>query len=84
MDIHGKILHAFTAYDRKQQGKRGYNPYALGHYCKALESVDEAIASGQSPREAIVANFVGRLLDVVLVGCGMAKATDDEHRYRRY
>ncbi len=80
-DLHFRIVNAVTTFDRKQARKRGYNPHALGHYIRAAHQVDEAIAAGIAPREAIKANFIGRLLDCVLRACDMETASVSEHRH---
>ena len=61
-----KLVHAATEYDRKQEGKRGYNIYALSQY---FDAIDRAIAdheSGKTIRQALVNNFCDRILDHLL------------------
>jgi hypothetical protein len=73
-----KLVHAATEYDRKQEGKRGYNPYALLQYFVAI---DQAIAhheSGKTIRQALVSNFCDRLLDCLLKAVGEPKSTKGE------
>ena len=75
-----KLSHAVTEYDRRQQGKRGYNVYALAQYLGAVNKVEDAVKSGKSLRAALVANFNGRLLDVCLKAVGEAASTSLEQR----
>jgi len=79
-ELDRKLVHVVTEYDRKQQGKRGYNPYALPQYLARVQEVLEDIKNGANVREAIVAGFLGRLQDVCLKAVGEAKGTDDEAR----
>lgn len=79
-DLHYTLVHAVTEYDRKQQGKRGYNIWALPQYLGAVETAEQRIAEGKTTREALVASFCGRLLDVVLKSVGEAKSTREEQR----
>lgn len=72
-----KLIHAVTAYDRKQEGRRGYNRYALAQY---LDRVEDASKHGGTLRQALVANFNDRLLDVCLKAVGEPKATYEELR----
>lgn len=79
------LLHALTSYDRRQEAAarrpgRYHNPYALAHYCGALQRTDERVAAGLTLREALVMSFCGRLLDVVLRAAGEPLSTDSEQR----
>ena len=80
MNLHFKLSHAVTEYDRKQQGKRGYNVYALSHYLGAVNDVEDAVKSGKSLRSALVSNFNGRLLDACLKAVGELTSTSLEQR----
>lgn len=73
-----RLVNAVTEYDRKQQGKRGYNHYALGHYCNAIQNVAEDMEEGRNIRAALLRCFNGRLLDVCLKAVGEAKFTMEE------
>lgn len=75
-----KVIHALTAYDRKQEGKRGYNMYALAMYCEASTKAEVAVHAGATWRDALVKNFCGRLLDIALKAVGETKSTDAEQR----
>lgn len=75
-----KLTHAVTDFDRKQQGKRGYNIYALAHYLGAIERIEEEIQSGKAIRDAIVSNLSGRLLDRCLKAVGQPTSTMAEQR----
>jgi hypothetical protein len=56
------LVHAVTAYDRKQSTKRDYNHYALGQYLARVEDVLADIDAGANVFDAINAGFSGRLL----------------------
>lgn len=60
------LRHAVTRYDRRQEGRKGYNPYALGLYMGAVGRVEQDLLAGASLRGALVHNFNGRLLDFCL------------------
>jgi hypothetical protein len=67
MTLHDKLVHAATEYDRKQSSRRGYNRWAFGQYLEAIERVDKSLEfEGVTVRQALVENFCGRLLDVLL------------------
>lgn len=81
--IHSAIVHALTAYDRKQSTKKFYNPYALGIYFKALEEAEQLVAKGKSYEDALALHFTDRLLTPVLKALKTAqdksnKGTDNE------
>lgn len=78
--IQAKLLNALTEYDRRASKRKGYNPYALGHYFAALERVREAMANGTAIRQALLANFNGRLLSAALKAVGEPDFTLDEIR----
>lgn len=78
--LHFKLVHAVTEYDRRQSTRRGYNRWALPQYLGACTSAEEDIAAGKPVRAALVSNFCGRLLDVVLKAVGEPKSTDLEQR----
>ena len=59
--IRAKLLHTLTEHDRKVSTKPGYNHYALGHYAKALQNVDELVSKGKNVGDAIRECFLGRL-----------------------
>ena len=80
MNVHFQLSHAVTEYDRRRQGKRGYNVYALARYLGAVNEVEDAVRAGKSLRAALVANFNGRLLDVCLKAVGEAGSTSLEQR----
>lgn len=62
MTFHDKLIGALTEFDRKQAGKCGHNPRALGIYFARAEEVEADIAAGASPAAAIAAGFNGSLL----------------------
>ena len=78
MPLRSQLVHAVTEYDRKQEGKRGYNRYAIGHYLRAVDGVMEEVGKGYSVRSAISNNFTGRLADYLLRTVGEAPQTREE------
>lgn len=76
--LHQKLFLALTKYDQRESRKRFHNPYAMGHYCIALQHADKLMAAGRTPRQAILGTFCGRLLDTCLRAIGEAPATSDE------
>ena len=77
---HARIVNALTTYDRKASTRKFHNPYALGQYFQALENAEDQVKEGATLREALVANFCGRLLDVVLRSAGEPVSTKQECR----
>ena len=61
-DEYSKLVHALTAYDRKQESKRGHNIWALGIYFNALEDFKEYRAKGDTTDRALEKCYNGRLL----------------------
>jgi hypothetical protein len=59
------LVHAVTAYDRKQSAKRCYNVYALAQYLTRVDDVLADIEAGANPFDAINAGFCGPLLSYV-------------------
>jgi len=78
--IRQSLVHALTAYDRKQPIRPGYNRFALGHYMKAIQAIMEELDAGTPPRQAITHNLCGRLLDVALKSIGEPESSMDEQR----
>lgn len=78
--IQTRLVHSLTRYDRQQETRRGYNPYALGHYLARVDLVLSELANGADLRSTLVRNFNDRLLDVVLKACDLEKATREELR----
>ena len=77
-EIRFKLVHTATEYDRTQETKKYYNPYALSQYFAATERVLEEVQKGVSVRQALLNNFQGRLLDSLLKAVGEAKFTKEE------
>lgn len=71
-ELHHKMIHAVTEYDRKESTKRGYNPYALPQYMQRVQEISADIGKGADPREAITTGFTGRLVNHVLKAAGLA------------
>jgi hypothetical protein len=55
------LTHAVTRYDRRREGKRGYNPHALPLYLRAADDTHEDIKKGHSVADAVNNNFNGPL-----------------------
>lgn len=75
-----KLSHAVIEYDRKQSTRRGYNMYALSHYCAAVQAIEADVDTGIALRAAILEHLTGRLADAVLRAVGLPKMTDNEAR----
>lgn len=67
-----KLLNIVVEYDRRQSKRKGYNPYALGHYCGAVGNVIDAIDNGKPIEEALKAGFCGSLLRHVAKKLGLS------------
>lgn len=79
------LTHAITEYDRRQEraaikARRAHNPYALAHYCGAVQRIETAIAAGTEIRAAVLANLCGSLASFVLRTIGHAAITVAEAR----
>lgn len=70
-DIRPRLLHIVTEYDRRQSKRKGYNPYALAHYCRAIGNVMEAIGNGEPIEQALKHGFCGSLLRHVAKKLGL-------------
>ena len=66
MTLQDKLVHAATAFDRRQSQSRGYNHYALAQYLGRIEDVMTDVAAGRKVRAALLAAFSGRLLAALL------------------
>jgi hypothetical protein len=64
-DIYLTLTHAVTAYDRKQEGKRGYNRYALGLYLAICEDIANDVRGGRTLAQSLEYSFNDRLRDHV-------------------
>lgn len=82
--VHTLVIHMLTQYDRKQAGKRNYNPYALAHYCRAAQEIEQDMHDGLPMRKAIVGHLCGRLLDLALKAVGESKSTNEEQRMKLF
>lgn len=78
MTIKDKLVFALTTFDRKQSARKGWNPYALGQYFARIDEVCQEIDNGKTPRQALLAGFSDRVLDVCLLSIGEKPATKDE------
>lgn len=79
--LRARIFMALTEYDRKQSTKKHHNPYALAHYCGALERLEERVNNGVELRKAICQTFHGAVGNVVMKAAGLPKMTNDEQRF---
>ena len=77
-DIRARLLLILTNYDKRQSNKRGYNPYALGHYCRGIGEVCEALDNGEAIESALKKSFCGSLLRHI------AKKLGVNHTYDRW
>ncbi len=68
-----RILMIVTEYDRKQSKKKGYNIWALSHYCNGVSNVMGAVDSGEDIEEALKAGFCGSLLRHIAKKLGIDK-----------
>lgn len=68
--LHLRLVNAVTTYDRKQTGKRGFNPYALPQYLERAEEICADVAAGASVKAAICAGFTGPLRTACLRAVG--------------
>jgi len=66
LPIHDRIVHALTAYDRKQSTRKGYNVYALPLYFRALDEACEIVAGGASWENALTEVFEGPVLKAAM------------------
>jgi hypothetical protein len=72
-----KLVHVLTVADRRQKS----NPYALAHYCGALQSAEAMIVEeGITLREALMECFCGPLVNRLIVAAGLPKLTPEEIR----
>jgi hypothetical protein len=78
--IKQKLVHAVTQYDAKQSKRAGFNRYALPQYLARIDEVCADIERGANVRDAIVAAFTGRLMDVCLKAVGESTSTRDDQR----
>lgn len=79
--VDAALSHVLITYDKRQARGRSYNPYAIAHYCEALQRARTLVDAGQTWRSALVECFNGRLLDNVLKAIGEAPSTRDEQRF---
>ena len=80
-NLHTRLVHALTRYDRQQETRKGYNPYALGIYMQTIKRIEYNTTQGIDLRVALCKHLSGRLLDCALKACGLPKATREESRY---
>lgn len=65
-------------YDEKQSRKPHHNPYALPQYLERVDAIMADIASGATPRQAVIAGFTGPVQDACLHALGEPPATTEE------
>lgn len=78
MSIRDKLISALTQYDEKQSKRKFYNPHALGIYFERVDDVMADIERGATVRQALLAGFNDRLLDVCLKAVGEQPFTKEE------
>lgn len=71
--VHTALVHAATQYNIKQSRGKHYNHYALAQYLMRIAEVEADIATGVTPRKALIAAFSGSLLDCLLKAIGETK-----------
>ena len=72
------LIHAVTAYDRKQSGKRGHNLNALGIYFARVDDIMADLESGADLRQAVIAGFTGAVQAACLRALHLPAANNDE------
>ena len=78
MNLHHTLIHAATAYDRRQSKGKRYNHYALAQYFARIDEVEKDIAAGAEVRAALCAAFTGSLLSAMLRAIKAPAATPAE------
>lgn len=63
-----KLIHLVTQWDVKQSKTKHHNPYALGIYMQAVDTVMAEIEKGKALDAALEAAFDDRLLDFIRKG----------------
>jgi hypothetical protein len=77
-EIKTRLTMAATAFDRRAQGRKFWNPYALPQYFQAIDRVMADIERGATPRQAVLCAFCDRLLSAMLKGIGEKDFTIEE------
>lgn len=75
---HAALLNTLTKHDERERKKKYFNPYAFGHYCKALNNCEQHTKNGACLRDALLNCFNGRLLDKLLKAVNLDAATKEE------
>ena len=71
------LLHVLTIADKRQKS----NPYALAHYCGALQAAEAMmLEDGVTLRQALKQAFCGPLVNRLVKAAGEAPLTDAEIR----
>lgn len=72
-----RLLHVLTDADRRQKS----NPYALAHYCSALQYAEELmVGSGLTLRQALKTAFCGPIVNRLVKAAGEPPLSDAEVR----
>ncbi len=72
-----RLMHALTVADKRQKS----NPYALAHYCGALQHAEELMSTtGVDLRAALKTAFCGRLVAQLVKAAGLPPLTEAEIR----
>lgn len=57
--IRDKMLSALIRYDKMAEKRsQWWNKYAMAHYCRALQDMDENISDGYTIQEALNKSFI--------------------------
>lgn len=80
MNPHVLLFNAVTEFDRRESRKKHYNRFALAHYARGLQRIKAHVDNGASLRDAIRAEFVGKLCDKLLLAVGLPMMTQEECR----
>ena len=75
--IRARLLHVLTDADRRQKS----NPYALAHYCGALQHAEELMQDRAfTLRQALKTAFCGPIVNRLVKAAGEPPLTPDEIR----
>ncbi len=81
---HARIFNRLCDYNRRAAKRKGYSPYAMAHYCKALTNTQQHCDNGADLRVALLNCFCGRLLNHCLKVVGLETSTREEQRFSIY
>lgn len=71
-EIRQRIVYALIKCDERQSAGRSPNPYAMGHYLRALHNAESDMADGGSTlAQALYDSYCGRVLSAVERAAGL-------------